>query len=123
MARADEARAARRGHRDGRLRSGRAEPDHRSESASRLLGRGHATDARRGRDAARSGSGSARPDGARQARRVRGGAVAPKAAWLADFWGGGRSRVWLLSQTPLLHVYGHYFEARVVRGLWGLRSP
>src|SRR2546428_7581683 len=39
----------------------------------------------------------------------------------ADFWGGGRSRVWLLSQTPLLHVYGHYFEARVVRGLWGLR--
>ncbi len=51
------------------------------------------------------------------------GAVAPKAAWLADFCGGGRSRVWLLSQTPLLHVYGHYFEARVVRGLWGLRSP
>ena len=51
------------------------------------------------------------------------GAVARKAAWLADFWGGGRSRVWLLSQTPLLHVYGHYFEARVVRGLWGLRSP
>ena len=49
------------------------------------------------------------------------GAVARKAAWLADF--GGRSRVWLLSQTPLLHVYGHYFEARVVRGLWGLRSP
>ncbi len=51
------------------------------------------------------------------------GAVAPGAAWLAEFWGGGRSRIWLLSQTPLLHVMGHYDEARVVKGLWGHRSP
>lgn len=51
------------------------------------------------------------------------GAVAQKAAWLAEFWGAGRSRAWVLSQTPLLHVSGHYYEARVVKGLWGLRSP
>ena len=51
------------------------------------------------------------------------GAVMPKASWLAEFWGAGRSRAWVLSQTPLLHVYGHYYEARVVKGLWGLRSP
>ena len=25
-------------------------------------------------------------------------------------------------QTPLLHVYGHYFEARAVAGTWGARS-
>ena len=29
---------------------------------------------------------------------------------------------WMLAQTPLLHVYGHYFEARAVAGLWGARS-
>jgi hypothetical protein len=51
------------------------------------------------------------------------GAVAPKAAWLAEFWGANRSRAWVLSQTPLLHVVGHWYEARVVKGLWGLRSP
>ncbi len=51
------------------------------------------------------------------------GAVAPNAAWLADFWAGGRSRAWVLAQTSLLHVYGHYYEARVAAGLWGARSP
>ena len=51
------------------------------------------------------------------------GAVAPGAEWLAEFWAGGRSRAWILAQTPLLHVYGHYFEARVTAGLWGVRSP
>lgn len=51
------------------------------------------------------------------------GAVAPNAAWLADFWAGGRSRAWMLAQTSLLHVYGHYYEARVAAGLWGARSP
>ena len=51
------------------------------------------------------------------------GAVAGEAAWLAKFWGAGRSRAWFLAQLPLLHVYGHYFEARVARGLWGIRSP
>jgi hypothetical protein len=51
------------------------------------------------------------------------GAVAAGAAWLADFWAAGRSRAWFLVQTPLLHVYGHYFEARVTAGLWGRRSP
>jgi hypothetical protein len=50
------------------------------------------------------------------------GAVAPGAEWLTEFWAGGRSRAWVLAQTPLLHVYGHYFEARVVAGLWGARS-
>lgn len=51
------------------------------------------------------------------------GAVAAGAAWLADFWAAARSRAWFLMQTPLLHVYGHYFEARVTAGLWGRRSP
>jgi hypothetical protein len=51
------------------------------------------------------------------------GAVAPDASWLAEFWGAGRSRAWFLSQVPLLHVYGHCFEARVAKGLWGVRSP
>lgn len=51
------------------------------------------------------------------------GAVASGVEWLTDFWAGGRSRAWFLSQVPLLHVYGHYFEARVAAGLWGARSP
>jgi hypothetical protein len=51
------------------------------------------------------------------------GAVAAGAEWLTDFWAAGRSRAWILAQMPLLHVYGHYFEARVTRGLWGARSP
>ena len=51
------------------------------------------------------------------------GAVTPGAAWLTEFWADRRTRGWLLAQTPLLHVYGHYFEARVTAGLWGARSP
>lgn len=51
------------------------------------------------------------------------GAVAPGVDWLTEFWAGGRSRGWVLSQLPLLHVYGHYFEARVTAGQWGARSP
>jgi hypothetical protein len=51
------------------------------------------------------------------------GAVAPGAEWLTEFWANGRTRGWFLAQTPLLHVYGHYFEARVAAGLWGARSP
>jgi DinB family protein len=50
------------------------------------------------------------------------GAVAPGAEWLTEFWAGGRTRAWVLAQTPLLHVYGHYFEARAVAGLWGSHS-
>lgn len=50
------------------------------------------------------------------------GAVAAGAEWLTEFWAGGRSRAWFLLQTPLLHVYGHFFEARVAAGLWGVRS-
>jgi hypothetical protein len=50
------------------------------------------------------------------------GAVAAGAEWLTEFWAGGRTRAWVLAQTPLLHVYGHYFEARAVAGLWGARS-
>ena len=51
------------------------------------------------------------------------GAVAAGAEWLTEFWANRRTRGWLLAQTPLLHVYGHYFEARVAAGLWGARSP
>jgi hypothetical protein len=51
------------------------------------------------------------------------GAVAAGAEWLTEFWANRRTRAWLLAQTPLLHVYGHYFEARVAAGLWGARSP
>jgi hypothetical protein len=51
------------------------------------------------------------------------GAVAPGAEWLTEFWANRRTRGWVLAQTPLLHVYGHYFEARVAAGLWGARSP
>ena len=51
------------------------------------------------------------------------GAVAPGAEWLTEFWANRRPRAWVLAQTPLLHVYGHYFEARVAAGLWGARSP
>ena len=51
------------------------------------------------------------------------GAVTPGAEWLTEFWANRRTRGWVLAQTPLLHVYGHYFEARVAAGLWGARSP
>ena len=50
------------------------------------------------------------------------GAVDPGAAWLTEFWAGGRSRAWVLLQTSLLHVYGHYFEGLATKGLWGARS-
>jgi hypothetical protein len=65
------------------------------------------------------------PVPAERVRRVAAeeGAVAPGAEWLTEFWAGGRTRAWVLSQTALLHVYGHLFEARVVKGLWGHRSP
>jgi hypothetical protein len=49
--------------------------------------------------------------------------VAPGAEWLTEFWAGGRSRAWVLAQMALLHPYGHYYEARVASGLWGVRSP
>lgn len=51
------------------------------------------------------------------------GAVSERAAWLAEFWSAGRTGGWVLGQVALLHVYGHYYEARVTRGLWGIRSP
>jgi DinB superfamily len=62
---------------------------------------------------------------AEQVKRVsfEAGAVAPGAEWLAEFWADGRTRGWVLAQTPLLHVYGHYFEARVAAGLAGVPSP
>ena len=50
------------------------------------------------------------------------GAVDPGASWLTEFWAGGRNRAWILLQTSLLHVYGHYFEALTTKGLWGARS-
>jgi hypothetical protein len=48
--------------------------------------------------------------------------VAPGAEWLTEFWANRRTRGWLLVQTPLLHVYGHYFEALATAGLLGVRS-
>ena len=61
------------------------------------------------------------------ADRVRGvaneeGGVAKGVEWLTEFWAKGRTRGWVLAQTPFLHAYGHYFEARAVRGLWGYTS-
>ena len=50
------------------------------------------------------------------------GAVDPGATWLTEFWAGGRSRGWIVVQTSLLHVYGHYFEGLATKGLWGARS-
>ena len=62
---------------------------------------------------------------AARVRRVAGelGAVGGNAGWLTEFWAKGRTRAWMLAQTPLLHPYGHWFEARVARGLWGRPSP
>jgi hypothetical protein len=54
---------------------------------------------------------------------ARDGIVAASAGWLTDFWAKGRTRAWMLTQTASLHPYGHYFEARVVKGLWGHPSP
>lgn len=51
------------------------------------------------------------------------GGVAANAGWLTEFWAKKRTRAWVLAQTPYLHVYGHYFEARAVKGLWGHPSP
>jgi hypothetical protein len=39
------------------------------------------------------------------------GAVAAGVEWLTEFWAARQTRAWVLAQTPLLHVYGHYFEA------------
>src|SRR5262245_49369550 len=50
------------------------------------------------------------------------GGVAKGAEWLTEFWAKGRTRAWVLAQTPFLHPYGHYFEARAVRGMWGRPS-
>jgi hypothetical protein len=47
------------------------------------------------------------------------GGVAAGAEWLTEFWAKGRTRAWILAQTPLLHPYGHYFEARGIKGMWG----
>ncbi len=62
---------------------------------------------------------------AERVRRVAGeeGGVGADAEWLTEFWAKGRTRGWILAQTPLLHAYGHYFEARAVKGLWGHASP
>jgi hypothetical protein len=51
------------------------------------------------------------------------GAVGPHAGWLAEFWASGRNQGWVLGQVALLHVYGHWFDARVTKGLWGFASP
>ena len=51
------------------------------------------------------------------------GGVATGAEWLTEFWAKSRTRAWVLAQTPFLHPYGHYFEARAVRGMWGHKSP
>ncbi|HEY3067886.1 MAG TPA: DinB family protein [Methylomirabilota bacterium] len=72
----------------------------------------------------RAGDLDAPVDAARVQRVAAGeGAVAPAAAWLGEFWASGRSRAWVLAQVALLHPYGHWFDARVTKGLWGFPSP
>jgi hypothetical protein len=60
---------------------------------------------------------------AEHARRVTvdEGAAGGRAPWLADGW-AGRPRGWFLNQLALVHPYGHLYEGRVVKGLWGLRG-
>jgi len=50
------------------------------------------------------------------------GGVAKGAEWLTEFWTKGRTRAWVLGQTPFLHAYGHYFEARAVRACGDTRA-
>jgi len=38
------------------------------------------------------------------------GGVAKGAEWLTEFWAKGRTRAWVLGQTPFLHAYGHYLR-------------
>jgi hypothetical protein len=47
------------------------------------------------------------------------GALGERGRWVAEYW-TGRSRGWFLGQLALVHSYGHIYEARVVRGLWGM---
>jgi hypothetical protein len=60
---------------------------------------------------------------ARQARGPRRRHRGPGRGVLTEFWAGRRSRAWVLAQMALLHPFGHYYEARVAAGLWGVRSP
>jgi hypothetical protein len=56
-----------------------------------------------------------------QARRVvfDEGAAGDKAAWLERQF-TGRTKGWFLGQLALTHTWGHFYEARVVKGLFGL---
>jgi DinB family protein len=58
---------------------------------------------------------------AEQARQVvfDEGAAGDKAAWLERQF-TGRTKGWFLAQFALTHTYGHFAEARVVKGLFGL---
>jgi hypothetical protein len=47
------------------------------------------------------------------------GVTTHTSAWLAEVW-GGKSRGWHLAQPVLIHGWGHLYEARVVKGFWGI---
>ncbi|MGQ0570161.1 MAG: DinB family protein [Armatimonadota bacterium] len=49
------------------------------------------------------------------------GAVGANGRWLVEYW-TGKTRAWFLGQLALVHTYGHIYEARVVKGLWGLHG-
>ena len=49
------------------------------------------------------------------------GAAGDRAGVLATFW-AGKTRGWLLAQTVLVHGFGHIYEGRAVKGLWGIRG-
>ena len=49
------------------------------------------------------------------------GGYGPNAEFVGQFY-AGRSRGWMVGHLGLTHTYGHFFEARTVRGLLGFRG-
>ena len=49
------------------------------------------------------------------------GAVGVNGRWVVEYW-KGKTRGWFLGQLALVHTYGHIYEARVVKGLWGIHG-
>lgn len=49
------------------------------------------------------------------------GAAGANGRWVVEAW-TGKTRGWFLCQLALVHTYGHLYEARVVKGLWGIHG-
>src|SRR5262245_50738151 len=49
------------------------------------------------------------------------GGYGPNAEFVGQFY-AGRSRGWMVGHLALTHTYGHFFDARTVRGLLGFRG-